>query len=370
MILRIPDYYRQFACIADKCKDCCCIGWEIDIDEETFEKYSKLEGKFGDSLRNNIGISKDNEHCFKLTKDGRCPFLDSRNLCQVYINIGEDALGNVCGEYPRFAIEYGNVLQKCLSLACEEVARIVFTKEDKICLVDEIEETLEEEMIDERVIIAVLEKIQEAAIDILQKRELDIDYRMKVYLSFLQKCQEKMNDGTIELEMLEGLMHSAFEQDYGLNHPSYDDFFARFTPFCEMELLDSNWSNIIDGFKTNFTEENYSDFVEKFTQSKSYKPIDYEKLMVYFTIRYLMNAVYDYDLLSYGKLAVVFTLVIKDMDVLRYNEEMRESELLDRIKTVKIFSKEVEHSQDNIDYIREEFLFDEIFSYERLLEQI
>ena len=35
MKLRIPSYYEEFSCIADKCKDNCCIGWEIDIDEET-----------------------------------------------------------------------------------------------------------------------------------------------------------------------------------------------------------------------------------------------------------------------------------------------------------------------------------------------
>ena len=28
----IPDYYKDFQCIADKCKDSCCIGWEIMID--------------------------------------------------------------------------------------------------------------------------------------------------------------------------------------------------------------------------------------------------------------------------------------------------------------------------------------------------
>ena len=29
-----PDYYREFHCIADKCRHSCCIGWEIDIDAD------------------------------------------------------------------------------------------------------------------------------------------------------------------------------------------------------------------------------------------------------------------------------------------------------------------------------------------------
>ena len=29
-----PEYYDRFRCIAGACKDSCCIGWEIDVDEE------------------------------------------------------------------------------------------------------------------------------------------------------------------------------------------------------------------------------------------------------------------------------------------------------------------------------------------------
>ena len=34
-----PNYYKKFKCIADKCKHNCCIGWEIDIDNDTLEFY-------------------------------------------------------------------------------------------------------------------------------------------------------------------------------------------------------------------------------------------------------------------------------------------------------------------------------------------
>ena len=33
----IPDYYKDFQCIADKCKDSCCIGWEIMIDSKSYK---------------------------------------------------------------------------------------------------------------------------------------------------------------------------------------------------------------------------------------------------------------------------------------------------------------------------------------------
>ena len=38
MIFRTPDFYRDFHCIADRCSDSCCIGWEIDIDPDTLAR--------------------------------------------------------------------------------------------------------------------------------------------------------------------------------------------------------------------------------------------------------------------------------------------------------------------------------------------
>ena len=32
MQIIVPDYYKEFSCIADHCRHSCCIGWEIDID--------------------------------------------------------------------------------------------------------------------------------------------------------------------------------------------------------------------------------------------------------------------------------------------------------------------------------------------------
>lgn len=45
MKLYAPEYYKNFKCIADKCEHSCCIGWEIDIDEETLKKYENLENR-------------------------------------------------------------------------------------------------------------------------------------------------------------------------------------------------------------------------------------------------------------------------------------------------------------------------------------
>ena len=54
-----PDYYNKFKCIANRCKHSCCIGWEIDIDDETFEYYEDIDSDFGNRLRENIAKQDD-----------------------------------------------------------------------------------------------------------------------------------------------------------------------------------------------------------------------------------------------------------------------------------------------------------------------
>ena len=54
MEYRMPHYFEDFQCTAAECEDTCCAGWAIMIDEDTLEKYEKLEGSFGNRLRNSI----------------------------------------------------------------------------------------------------------------------------------------------------------------------------------------------------------------------------------------------------------------------------------------------------------------------------
>ena len=122
--LRTPGYYKNFHCISSECKDNCCVGgWQIDIDEETAEYYSTVNGDFGKKLRDNIDY--DNL-CFKL-KDGKCPFLDNNNLCGIYKELGEEHIGIVCDQFPRFTEYFGNVKERGIGLACEEAAKIILT---------------------------------------------------------------------------------------------------------------------------------------------------------------------------------------------------------------------------------------------------
>ncbi len=144
MILRKPDFYDQFKCIASRCTDTCCVGWEIDIDEATQEVYRKVSGVFGDRLRANI----EDGH-FKLLPHDRCPFLDKDNLCEVYQHLGEDALCDICTEHPRFVEVYGDIMERGLGLCCEEAARLLLEGEGPLAFTCEECDEPEDELDDD-----------------------------------------------------------------------------------------------------------------------------------------------------------------------------------------------------------------------------
>ena len=119
-----PEYYQEFHCIADRCTHSCCIGWEIDINSETYKKYMELTVPFKERLEKEI-LSDGNTYCFRLDKDDRCPFLNGNGLCEIILTLGEEYLSQICSDHPRFRNFYGDCEEIGVGLACEEAARLI-----------------------------------------------------------------------------------------------------------------------------------------------------------------------------------------------------------------------------------------------------
>jgi lysine-N-methylase len=129
MKIRVPKYFKDFKCIASECEDTCCAGWGIVIDDETYKKYQKVEGDFGDRLRSEI-VHDGGENIFVL-KGNDCPFLNENKLCDIYNEVGEDALCYTCKQYPRYMEEFGGLREIGISLSCPEAARIILRDSKK-----------------------------------------------------------------------------------------------------------------------------------------------------------------------------------------------------------------------------------------------
>ena len=128
MKLIAPAYYKKFHCIAEKCRHNCCLGWEIDIDADTLDKYSQLGGEIGKEIRESI--SYEPQPHFELCEIERCPHLDKRGLCRIIAELGEGMLCDICREHPRFYNDCGDHSEVGLGLACEEACRIILMSDE------------------------------------------------------------------------------------------------------------------------------------------------------------------------------------------------------------------------------------------------
>ena len=120
----VPDYFVKFSCIADKCRDNCCIGWDIYPDDAALDKY-RGELAYDKRLLDTLTEDDEGEVCFKRGECGRCLNLTNEGLCRIYSDHGHGALCEICREHPRYYNIYGEYCEGGLSICCEEAARII-----------------------------------------------------------------------------------------------------------------------------------------------------------------------------------------------------------------------------------------------------
>lgn len=197
-----PNYYEKFKCVADKCRHNCCIGWEIDIDEDTMDLYNSLDGEFADKIRNNI--EGEIPH-FVLVDGERCPFLNNSGLCDIICKFGEDAICDICFLHPRFRNFYDDFTETGLGLCCEEAARIILTENEQF-FVDVPEPLKNNDFFKER----------KEVFDVLQDRSVTMYERLKQlsqkYGFEFQFANEVLYDFYMSLERLDDSWESELKK--------------------------------------------------------------------------------------------------------------------------------------------------------------
>lgn len=195
----VPSYYPKFHCIASECQHSCCVGWEVDIDEESAAGYRTMEGEMGDRLRRSIDWD-DTPH-FRLGAEERCPFLNGENLCDLILDQGEEALCQICTDHPRYRSWFADRVEEGLGLCCEEAARLMLTEEANITLMEE--ETEGEVLEAEEEYLWLLQQ-RSALWQVLQNRGKPLENRLCEVFSL---CGMEQENRTLaeDVELLSGL---------------------------------------------------------------------------------------------------------------------------------------------------------------------
>lgn len=319
-----PDYYDKFACIGGECKHTCCGGaWDIEIDDESYEKYRRMGGEFGEKLISSI----TDERVF-VRRDGKCAMLSPDGLCEIVCHGGEFCV--TCGEYPRFTQYYDDYVERGLSLSCEVAVEIVLNNREKVEFTGR-SGTCDEEL------FPMMFAARETILGILQNREFGIGKRIRLVLDYGEKLQEKINRNDFTEFICVPEDRKSAGTDIGVIYDVLSD----------MAVMNDGW---LDAVRTAGGHKNVGEV----------DGIAVEQLAVYFIYRYFLDAVYDCDAISKIKFMAVSTAAIVGL-----------SDVCGSItESARLYSLEIEHNEDNIDLFCDEFIFNEEFSTENIINMI
>lgn len=344
-----PSFFDQFKCIGSACTDTCCAGWEIEVDETTAQGYLAEKGAFGDRLRREIG-SEPGEYFFKL-KNNRCPFLNKENLCDIFINLGEDRLCDICREHPRFYNWFGDYTEVGLGLCCEEAERILFSNSKPLTFVEEVHTDASDLLDDESEECEQMLEERKAIFTILQNRKKNIGARLKRLLLQLPYADEML---LLTVPILEwDDPESIPKLDYNAK-PSTNTlkssalFLIRF--FGGMESLDETWPSMMKELEQNIDKlvdtDNTNAFL-KFMKGEN-RLYEYEHIAVYLVYRYYPEILFDGQIEAKILFAAASICLLFLMDLQCFQENGVYTQH-DRIELVRRFSKEIEYCPENME---------------------
>ena len=317
MIYRSPSYCGDFRCSADKCSDSCCIGWEIDVDPETARFYEGVGGELGERLRKNISGGS-----FVLGEGERCPFLNERNLCDIYIGLGEEHLCRICTDHPRYFEWFGGLKEGGVGLCCEEAARLILSREPVLTekqIPDEDCEPCDEEL---------LEFLISARQELLSGLSQGVLFpALASAVEQAERLQELLDRGELRLPQRKSVPVQECDE------ARWVEFFAGLEPF------DPKWPDFLRRCREL---ENVPAEVSP-EQEKMLR-----RLGSYFIFRYFLKGVFDGEVYSRVKLAAVSVRFIGWLWRCRAAEK-GECSFEDCAELCKAYSKEVEYCEENLE---------------------
>ena len=344
-----PSFFDQFKCIGSACTDTCCAGWEIEVDETTAQGYLAEKGAFGDRLRREIG-SEPGEYFFKL-KNNRCPFLNKENLCDIFINLGEDRLCDICREHPRFYNWFGDYTEVGLGLCCEEAERLLFSDSKPLTFVEEVHTDASDLLDDESEECEQMLEERKAIFSILQNRKKNIGARLKRLLLQLPYADEMLllTVPILEWDDPESIPKLDYKAKPSTNTlKSSALFLIRF--FGGMESLDKTWPSMMKELEQNIDSLIDVDKAAEFIQfmKGENRLYEYEHIAVYLVYRYYPEILFDGQIEAKILFAAASICLLFLMDLQCFQKNTAYTQQ-DRIELVRRFSKEIEYCPENME---------------------
>ena len=310
------------------------------------------------------------EGTFRQSEDKRCAFLKEDNLCEMYTALGKESLCRTCRRYPRHVEEFENVREITLSISCPEVARILLSKKEPVNFLS-LEKEGEEEYEDfDPFLYSELLDGRDVMIRILQNRGKPLKLRIGLILAIAHDMQVRIKKGEIfscgevfekyQTEAAETFVRKKVEKMLGNGELRFRYVRQMFWNLDQLERLRDDWEPHLREAETLLYQKGQKQYLkvqrefEKWLSKQRQEwEVQYEQLLVYFISTYFCGAVYDGRAYAKVQMAVISVLLIHELLAAQWLKNDGTLDDQDVIETVYRYSRELEHSDPNLEKMEE-----------------
>lgn len=370
MRIHYPAYYRDFVCTGGACEDTCCGGWQIGIDQESYERYRKVEGSFGKRLYREI------DHKLRIFRlhDRRCAFLNDAGFCDIYKKLGRDGLCRTCRIYPRHVEDYGDLKEVMLSLSCPEAARLILGDKENGRFLEK-DHPGKAAPLENQEFLELLTDIRQTVVCILKNRSIGWEERLAMVLAFAHDAQRRLPrteqgflcDRTIPESVRQEIrtlsrrylsQNAAFRfltrvscyRKRGREQMVRTAAFVR--EVWELEPIVYGWrrrqEQLCKELYHSMDMDAYLRCRKEFDVRAAEYELEWENLVLYFINTFVLGAVYDGDVLGKIKMVLFSYLIIREHC---FAASQKAGKLTEKMLVVSAYrySKEVENSDRNLE---------------------
>ncbi|MGU8486286.1 flagellin lysine-N-methylase [Clostridium perfringens] len=238
-----------------------------------------------------------------------------------------------------------------------------------------------DEGIDEEVLSEFLE-CRNIVFNIIERNDLDLGTKVALALEFVKEVQNKIDLG--DMDEIPELMEEYRDENFintlikelegfkgkeSIKHKNLCEYLKIYKSIKHINSNDPlGLEKALKYFEGN--EEFYLRKHKEFNEYYKENLYKFKNILVYFIFRYFMKAIFDYDVSAKIKLAIISTLMIKELAVVRFIENNNEFTEEDMVEVSRIYSKDIEHSDENIENLQEIFETEEIFEVDEILPML
>lgn len=361
MEIRYPNYYKKFHCIAGSCPDTCCAGWEIPVDKASELRYRQVR-KSGNIQNKNFArkLKKHVKQGRIISEDVTCPFLNRDGLCEMYIELGPEALCHTCARHPRHLEDYGNPHEIVLLLSCPEAARLILEENAGGFYIREFPQRQGDvDGIDED-LLEILLKARDRFWKWNADDSMTVNESMALSIAFahdLQRRRMEQDHAGMRL-ILERYDTSEiagkFQNQWRRKHSSEKEHTVRFLlmsdfmeEFAGLETICHDWPEMLEECRTVLyhsknSRESYNAKHKYMEEIHPMTEMDKQRIFEYFIYSFFLPALYDEDLLTKVKMAVFCTMAVEELYL-----AAKQMDPAHRIEICHAIARQIENCDEN-----------------------